>query len=158
MKYSTSQETARQQAKFQLFLGESKEQIIQPARTPMFASTHLRHDGSGMMRSGQYSIPSESDFPTNPRPHAASGWTPTAQQSSLSNQPSNRQGRGTVEKRIEETLRVIEARDVQRPSLYGPSSRVSFRTIEQGPLQRGPQTKLPTYEGQEDIGCLFGSI
>ena len=100
MKDSTSQEIARPQAQFQLFLDESKEQIIQAVRTTMFASTPMGHGGSGMMRSGQYSIPSESDFPTTPRPHAASGWTPTAQQSSSSNQPSNPQGRGTVDRMI----------------------------------------------------------
>ena len=27
--------------------------------------------------------------------------------------------------------------------------------MEQGPMQRGPQTKLPTNEGQEDIHILF---
>ena len=34
----------------------------------MFASTPMGHGGSGMMHSGQYSIPSESDFPFTPRP------------------------------------------------------------------------------------------
>ena len=104
-----------------------------------------------MMRPGQYSIPSKSEFPTTPRPHAASRWTPTSQQSSS----SNRQGRGTMDRRNEETLRVIETREGQRPSPYGTSSRVSSRTMEQGPLQRGPQTKLLTYEGQEDIDVFL---
>ena len=58
---STSQEMARQQAQFQLFFEESKEQIIQAVRTPMFASTPMRH--SDMMRTGQYSTPSERTSP-----------------------------------------------------------------------------------------------
>ena len=53
MKDSTSQEIARPQAQFQLFLDESKEQIIQAVRTTMFASTPMGHGGSDMMRSDQ---------------------------------------------------------------------------------------------------------
>ena len=61
MKDSTSQENARQQAQFHLFLEELKKQIIQAVRTPMFASTLMRH--SDMMRTGQYSTPSERTSP-----------------------------------------------------------------------------------------------
>ena len=78
MKKSTSQEIAKQQAQCQVFHEKSKEQIIQAVRTPMFASTPIGHVGSGMMGKAQYSIPSESNYPSSPRPHAASGWTPTA--------------------------------------------------------------------------------
>ena len=60
---STSQEMARQQAQFQLFFEESKEQIIQAVRTRMFASTPMGHCGSDMMRTDQYSTPSERTSP-----------------------------------------------------------------------------------------------
>ena len=76
------------------------------------------------MGKDQYFIPSESNFYYTPRSDAASGWTPSARQSSSSNQPSYPQGRGTTNRRIEETMRVIEAREEQRPSAYGQSWRV----------------------------------
>lgn len=41
MKETTNQEMARQQAQFQQFLENSKEQIIQAVRTPLFASTPM---------------------------------------------------------------------------------------------------------------------
>ena len=116
MKESTSQEIAKQQAQFQVFLEESKESISEAPRIHMFASTPIWHVGFGVMGKGQYFIPSESNFSSTPRSDAASGWTPTARQSSSSNQPSDPPGRGTTDRRIEETLRVIEAREEQRPS------------------------------------------
>lgn len=33
--------------------------------------------------------------------------------------------------------------------IYGPSSLSNSRSLEQGSLQKGPQTKLPTYDGQD---------
>ena len=124
MKESTSQEIAKQQAQFQVFLEEWKEPIIQAVRH--WGSICLpRHAGAGVVGKGQYF--SESNFSSTPRSDAASGWTPTALQSSSSNQPSYPQGRGTTDRRIVETLRVMEAREEQRPSLYGQSSRVTSK-------------------------------
>ena len=88
MKDSKSQQIARQQVQYQIFLEKSKKQIIQAERTHILASTPMGYGGSGMIRSCQYSIPSESDLSSTPRPHVASGWTLTAQQSSSSNQPA----------------------------------------------------------------------
>ena len=86
-----------------------------------------RHAGAGVVGKGQYFFPSESNFSSTPRSDAASGWTPTARQSSSSNQPSYPQGRGTTDRRIVETLRVMEAREEQRPSLYGQSSKITSK-------------------------------
>lgn len=47
------------------------------------------------MGKDQYFIPSESNFYSIPRSDAASSWTPTARQSSSSNEPSNPQCCGT---------------------------------------------------------------
>ena len=98
-----------------------------------------------MMRSGQYSIPSESDLLSTTRQHAAFNSSTV----SSSNQPINPQDCGIMDRRIEETLHVIETRKRHRP--VGLCSKVSSRKMEQGPLQEGPQTKLLTYECQEDI-------
>lgn len=113
---------------------------------------------SGMMRIGQNPTSSDYDYPSTPRSHATSGWTPSSQQSSSANQPSNRgnaSNQGTIDRRFEEALRVIEAREEQHPSPYVPSSRSNSRSLEQGSLQRGPQTKLPTYDGQDDIDVFL---
>ena len=83
-----------------------------------------------MMGKAQYSIPSESNFPSTQMPHTAFGWTPKAQQSSSFNQPSNPQDRGTNNGRIKETLHVFEAREEQRPTPYGQSSRVNSKIME----------------------------
>lgn len=46
-------------------------------------------------------------------------------------------------------------REEQHPSPYGLSSRSNSRSLEQGSLQKGPQTKLPTYDGQDDINVFL---
>lgn len=158
MKETTNQEIARQQAQFQQFLENSKEQIIEAVRTPLFASTPMPPSSSGMMRTSQNPTSSEYDCPSAPRSHATSGWTPSSQQSSSANQPSNggnASNQGAIDRRFEEALRVIEAREEQHPSPYGPSSRSNSRSPEQGSLQRGPQTKLPNYYGQDDIDVFL---
>lgn len=63
MKETTNQEMARQQAQFQQFLENSKKQIIQTVRTPLFASTPMPPSSSGMMRTGQNPISSDYNFP-----------------------------------------------------------------------------------------------
>lgn len=112
----------------------------------------------GMMRTGQNPISSDYDFPSTSRSHATSGWIPSSQQPSSANQPSNgghASNQGIIDRGFEEALRVIEAREEQHPSPYGPSSRSNSRSLEQGSLQKGPQTKLPTYDGQDDIGVFL---
>lgn len=47
MKETTNQEMARHQAHFQQFLENSKEQIIQAVKTPLFASTLMSPSSSG---------------------------------------------------------------------------------------------------------------
>lgn len=158
MKETTNQEMARQQAQFQQFLENSKEQIIQAVRTPLFASTPMPPSSSGMMRTGQNPISSDYDFPSTPRSHATSGWIPSSQQPSSANQPSNgghASNQGIIDRGFEEALRVIEVREEQHPSPYGPSSRSNSRSLEQGSLQKGPKTKLPTYDGQDDIDVFL---
>lgn len=75
MKETTNQEMARQQAQF-----NSKEQIIQAVRIPLFGSTTMPPSSSGMMCTGQNPISSDYDFPSTPRSHATSGWIPSSQQ------------------------------------------------------------------------------
>lgn len=144
----------------QQFLENSKEQIIEAVRTPLFASTPMPPSSSGMMCTGQNPTSSDYYYPSTPRSHATSGWTSSSQQSSA-NQPSNggnASNQGTIDRRFEEALRVIEAREKQHPSPYGPSSRSNSRFLEQGSFQRGPQTNLPTYDGQDDIDVFLVSF
>lgn len=63
MKETTNQEMGRQLAQFQQFLENSKKQIIQTVRTPLFASTPMPPSSSGMMRTGQNPISSDYNFP-----------------------------------------------------------------------------------------------
>lgn len=107
---------------------------------------------------GQNPISSDYDFPSTPRSHATSVWIPSFQQPSSANQPNNEghaSNQGIIGRGFEEALRVIEAKEEQNPSPYGPSSRSNSRSLEQGPLQEGPQTNWPTHDGQDDIDvCL----
>lgn len=158
MKETTNQEIARQQAEFQQFLEISKDQIIQAVRTPLFASTPMPPSSSGMMRTGQNPTSSDYDYPSAPKSHATSGWIRSSQQSSSANQTSNEgngSNQGAIDGRFEEALRVFKAREEQHPSPYGPSSRSNSRSLKQGSLQRSPQTKLPTYDGQNDIDVFL---
>lgn len=121
-------------------------------------TTPMPPSSSGMMRTGQNPISSDYDFPSTPRSHATSGWIPSSQQPSSANQPSNgghASNQGVIDRGFEEALRVIKAREEQHPSPYGPSSRSNSRSLEQGSLQKGHQTKLPTYDGQDDIDMFL---
>lgn len=141
-KKTTNQGMARQQAHFQQFLENLKEQIIQAVRTPLIASTPMPPSSSGMMHTGQNPISSDYDFPSTPRSHATFGWIPSSQQPYSANQPSNgghASNPGIIDRGFEEAIRVIEAREEQHPSPYGPSSRSNSRSLEQGSLQKGPQ-------------------
>lgn len=116
MKETTNQEMARQQAQYQQVLENSKEQIIQAVRTPLFASTPMPPSSSGMMRTGQNPISSDYDSPSTPRSHATSGWISSSQQPSSANQPSNgghASNQGIIDRGFEQALRVIEAREEQ---------------------------------------------
>lgn len=155
---TTYQEMARLKAQFQQFLENSKEQIIQAVRAPLFASTPMPPSSSGMMRNVQNPISSYYDFPSTPMSHATSGCMSSSQQPSSANQPSNgghASNQWIIDRGFEEALRVIEAREEQHPSPYGPSSRSNSRSLKQGSLQKSPQTKLPTYDGQDDIDMFL---
>lgn len=65
MKETTNQEIVRQ-AQFQQFLENSKEQIIQAARTPLFSSTPMLPSSSGMIRTGQNPTSIDYDYPSTP--------------------------------------------------------------------------------------------
>lgn len=137
MKETTNKKMAWQQAQFQQWLENSKKQIIQTVRTPLFASTPMPPSSSGMKRTGQNPLSSDYDFPSTSRSHATSWWIPSSQQPSSANHPSNgdhASNQGIIDRGFAETLRVIKAREEQHPSPYGPSSRSNSRSLEQGSL------------------------
>ncbi|XP_061191756.1 uncharacterized protein LOC133199998 [Saccostrea echinata] len=157
IKESSTKQIAIQQAMFQKFLEESKEEISHSLRIPAFASTPRPHAASGLMQTGQYPPVSSqvSDVAPTPRSHGhpTSGWAPSSQQPLFAGYaPDFTSDRRGTDRPFDETLRVIEARKGQRPSPYQPSSRGGPRSLENNQAApRGPQTKLPTYEGKEDI-------
>lgn len=97
------------------------------------------------------------DYPSTPRSRATFEYLnlniypkPTSQVMEVM-----RQTKGANDRRFLEILRVIESREEERPSPYGPSSRSNSRFLEQGLCRKAPRLSVLPMIVRVTLTCLW---
>ena len=148
-------EMKKREENFQKFMEQSKLQLQSLCRPPEFTSTPNTNINLGQNIDGRWdSEMSHLSFET-PRGGLTS--------SGSRDLPSGINGRTSSERPFDAHLRVIEERESRRSAHNRESASephsgresTTQRSTSTPDVYRGPQTKLPTYEGKEDVDVFL---